>query len=72
MRVGKGTFFVLDKLHVGVSDWDVILDNNTPSCDLHACFLYYMVLKGTVSPVLSRLKVVLLNIIESGEVPLVV
>jgi hypothetical protein len=45
MRVGKGTFFVLDKLHVGVSAWDVILDNNTPSCDLHACFLYYMVLK---------------------------
>jgi hypothetical protein len=28
--------------------------------------------KGTVSPVLSRLKVVLLNIVESGEVPLMV
>ncbi len=31
-----------------------------------------IVLKGTVSPVLSRLKVVLLNIVESGEVPLVI
>ncbi len=30
------------------------------------------VLKGTVSPVLRRLKVVLLNIVESGEVPLVI
>jgi hypothetical protein len=29
-------------------------------------------LKGTVSLVLSRLKVVLLNIVESGEVPLVI
>jgi hypothetical protein len=28
--------------------------------------------KGTVSPVLSRIKVVLLNIVESGEVPLVI
>jgi hypothetical protein len=28
--------------------------------------------KGTVSPVLSRLNVVLLNIVESGDVPLVV
>jgi hypothetical protein len=29
-------------------------------------------IKGTVSPVLSRLNVVLLNIVESGDVPLVV
>jgi hypothetical protein len=29
-------------------------------------------LKGTVSPVLSRLKVVWINTVESGEVPLVV
>jgi hypothetical protein len=28
--------------------------------------------KGTVSPVLSRLKVVFLNKVESGEVPLVI
>jgi hypothetical protein len=28
--------------------------------------------KGTVSPVLGRLTVVLLNIVESGEVPLVI
>ncbi len=44
----------------------------TGKCDAGVLTIYILSLdfKGTVSPVLSQLTVVLLNIVESGEVPL--
>ncbi len=58
--------FTLQSCDAAFSSWKIIKKIVLGERLCSPCF------KGTVSPVLSRLTVVLLNIVESGEVPLVI